>query len=138
MYLQSLRKLDACSAAMVQPQKRRDIKGAMEACMGRLLEVRNWMVRLTRPPPKSGRQRDHWPCHNLLITLGKLQVYLNQGIDLINVEAAMKALDLTPDDLEIPIPRFYLEERAEACRLSLQLLCKILVCINRWEGALSP
>ena len=44
MYLQSFRKLDACSAEMVQPQKRRDIKSAMEACMGRMLEVRNWMV----------------------------------------------------------------------------------------------
>lgn len=45
MYLQGFRKLEACHADMVQPQKRRDIKGAMEACMGRMLEVRNWMVR---------------------------------------------------------------------------------------------
>lgn len=32
------------AAQMVHPQKRLDMKRALEACMGRLLEVRAWMV----------------------------------------------------------------------------------------------
>jgi hypothetical protein len=31
---------------MVHPQKRFDMKKALEACIGRILEVRHWMVRV--------------------------------------------------------------------------------------------
>jgi hypothetical protein len=31
---------------MLQPQKRQDMKKALEACMGRMLEIRHWMVRV--------------------------------------------------------------------------------------------
>jgi hypothetical protein len=43
-YLQAFRKLEACAAGMVQPQKRQDIRRALECCTGRMLEVRHWMV----------------------------------------------------------------------------------------------
>ena len=43
-YLQAFRKLQACSTHMVQAQKRRDVRRALEACLGRMLEVRRWMV----------------------------------------------------------------------------------------------
>lgn len=32
---------------MLQPQKRQDMRKALEACMGRMLEIRHWMVRLS-------------------------------------------------------------------------------------------
>lgn len=59
-------------------------------------------------------------------------MYLNQGIDLINVEAAMKTLDLTPDDLEIPIPRCYLEDRAEVCHPTCSFLRSVAHSIT-WD-----
>ena len=39
-YLQILRKLETAYDQMVHPQKRLDMKRALEACMGRLLEAR--------------------------------------------------------------------------------------------------
>ena len=41
------------------------------------------------------------------------QVYLNKGLDNIGLEPAMKQLELTPDDLEVPIPPCFREDRAE-------------------------
>ena len=45
-YLQIFRRLEAAYDQMVHPQKRQDIRRALEACMGRMLEVRHWMVRV--------------------------------------------------------------------------------------------
>jgi hypothetical protein len=44
-YLQIFRKLESAYDQMLHPQKRQDIKRALEACMGRFLEIRHWMVR---------------------------------------------------------------------------------------------
>lgn len=43
-YLQIFRKLETAYDQMLQPQKRQDMKRALEACMGRMLEIRHWMV----------------------------------------------------------------------------------------------
>jgi hypothetical protein len=43
-YLQIFRRLEMAYDQMLQPQKRQDMKKALEACMGRMLEVRHWMV----------------------------------------------------------------------------------------------
>lgn len=45
-YLQIFRKLEMAYDQMLQPQKRQDMKKALEACMGRMLEIRHWMVSL--------------------------------------------------------------------------------------------
>lgn len=45
-YLQIFRRLEAAYDQVVHPQKRQDIRRALEACMGRALEVRHWMVSL--------------------------------------------------------------------------------------------
>lgn len=44
-YLQIFRKLETAYDQMLQPQKRQDMKKTLEACMGRMLEIRHWMVR---------------------------------------------------------------------------------------------
>ena len=44
-YVQIFRKLETSYDQLVHPQKRRDMRRALEACMGRMLEVRNWLVR---------------------------------------------------------------------------------------------
>ena len=46
-YVQIFRKLETSYDQVVHPQKRRDMRRALEACMGRMLEVRNWLVRCT-------------------------------------------------------------------------------------------
>lgn len=45
-YLQIFRKLEAAYDQMLQPQKRQDMRKALEACMGRMLEIRHWLVRM--------------------------------------------------------------------------------------------
>lgn len=44
-YLQIFRKLETAYDQLLHPQKRQDVKRALEACMGRMLEIRHWMVR---------------------------------------------------------------------------------------------
>ena len=44
-YLQIFRKLETAYDQMLQPQTRQDMTKALEACMGRMLEIRHWMVR---------------------------------------------------------------------------------------------
>lgn len=39
------KKLESAYDQTIHPQKRLDMKGALEACMGRMLEVRHWLVR---------------------------------------------------------------------------------------------
>lgn len=43
-YLQIYRKLEAAYDQMLHPQKRRDMRSALTACMGRMLEVRHDLV----------------------------------------------------------------------------------------------
>lgn len=43
-YLQTFRKLEVAYHQMLHPQKRMDMQRALEACMGRTLEIRHWLV----------------------------------------------------------------------------------------------
>lgn len=45
-YLQVLRKLGAVADLAVHPQKRRTVARMLRACVGRLLEIQPWLVRL--------------------------------------------------------------------------------------------
>lgn len=80
-YLQIFRKLEEAYDQMVHPQKRQDLKKALAATMGRILEIRNWMVDL------------------------------NNGVDEVNLESALSDLKLRPEDLEVPVPRLFAEEQ---------------------------
>lgn len=76
-YLQIFRKLEAAYDQMAHPQKVVDIKRSLEACMGRLLEVRHWLVTL------------------------------NRGLDFLNIDDILVDLKLTPELLEVPIPKYF-------------------------------
>lgn len=80
-YLQIFRKLEAAYDQMAHPQKVVDIKRSLEACMGRLLEVRHWLVTL------------------------------NRGLDYLNIDDILVDLKLTPDQLEVPIPKYFKLDR---------------------------
>lgn len=45
-----------------------------------------------------------------------LQVKLNRGLDFIQLDDLLVDLKLTPDVLEVPVPRYYIEDRAKVCR----------------------
>ena len=47
-YVRVLGKLETVYDQMVHPQKRQDVKQALEACIGRTVAVRHWLVRLLR------------------------------------------------------------------------------------------
>lgn len=82
-YIQVLRKLETAYDQMVHPQKRLDMRKALESCIGRMLEVRHWMVKL------------------------------NRGLDFVSLDDILVDLKLTPDVLEIPVPKYFIEDRAK-------------------------
>eukprot|EP00210_Caulerpa_lentillifera_P005813 g5559.t1 len=91
-YLQIFRKLETAYDQMLHPQKRRDVKLALEACIGRMLEVRHYMVEL------------------------------NNGSDFVNLDDVLVDLKLAPEVLEIPIPSYFKEERAEEIKAQQKYL----------------
>ncbi|KAG1669632.1 hypothetical protein FOA52_010792 [Chlamydomonas sp. UWO 241] len=82
-YIQILRKLETAYDQMVHPQKRLDMRKALEACIGRTLEVRHWMVKL------------------------------NRGLDFVSMDDILVDLKLTPEVLEVPVPKYFIEDRAK-------------------------
>ena len=84
-YVQIFRKLEHAYDQMVHPQKLVDMKKALEACMGRMLEVRHWLVKL------------------------------NKNMDFMNIDDILVDLKLTPGELEIPVPRCFKQDNAKVC-----------------------
>ena len=80
-YVQIFCKLQDSYDQVVHPQKRLDIKRALEACLGRMLEIRNWLTTL------------------------------NDNVDLVSFDSILVDLKLTPKSIEIPIPRYFVSER---------------------------
>eukprot|EP00899_Mesostigma_viride_P008882 jgi/Mesvir1/17996/Mv09337-RA.2 len=80
-YLQLFRNVEESYDQMVHPQKRNDIRKMLEAVLGRMLEIKHWMVKLSK------------------------------GSDLIQLGDILVDLKLTPDVLEVPVPRFMLLDR---------------------------
>lgn len=42
-----------------------------------------------------------------------LQVKLNRGLDFVQLDDLLVDLKLTPDVLEVPVPRYFIEDRAK-------------------------
>merc|ERR1719284_1392372 len=82
-YLQIFRRLEEAYDLMVHPQKRADLRKALAAVMGRLLEVRAWIV------------------------------HLNGGVDEVTLNGALVDLKLRPEHLEVPVPRLFAEEQGQ-------------------------
>jgi len=43
------------------------------------------------------------------------QVKLNRGLDFVQLDDLLIDLKLTPDVLEVPVPRCFIEDRAQVC-----------------------
>ena len=85
-YLQTYKKLEEAYDQVVHPQKRVFIRRATIACVGRMLEVWHWLVKL------------------------------NGGNDNIQLDEYLNGLKLSPDALEVPVPRFYVDDRSTELR----------------------
>ena len=81
-YLRIFRDLELVYDQMCHPQKREAVKMALEACAGRVLETRHWMVAL------------------------------NDGVEALALDDVLADLKKTPESMEIPVPRCFVEDRA--------------------------
>jgi hypothetical protein len=81
-YCQIFKKLHECYDQMVHPQKRRSVKKALEATMGRLLRIKAMLIELSEQ-------------------------------EYVNLDDILVDLKLTPDVLELPVPKYFIEERQE-------------------------
>ncbi len=91
-YLQIFRKVEESYDMLVHPQKRMDIRKALEAVMGRLLEVK------------------------------VLLIELNKGVSFVNLDDILVDLKLAPDVLEVPVPKFFREDQERALEEREKLL----------------
>ncbi len=83
-YVQTFRKLCAAHDGLAHPQKRAALRATLEACLGRLLELRAWSAELAG------------------------------GCGVLDLGQQLADLQLTPDALELPVPSHFRELRAEA------------------------
>ena len=91
-YLQIFRKVEESYDMIVHPQKRMDIRKALEAVMGRVLEVK---------------------C---------LLIEQNKGVSFVNLDDILVDLKLAPDVLEVPVPKYFIEDQARALEEREKLL----------------
>ena len=83
-YVRIFRDLELVCDQMCHPQKREAVKAAMEACAGRVLETRHWMVRL------------------------------NDDVEALAPDDVSADAKRTPDAMELPVPRCFVGDRAES------------------------
>jgi hypothetical protein len=82
-YLQIVRKLEEAYDQVVHPQKRIDIKATLVSVMGRVLEIKDALIAL------------------------------NRGINFLNLDEVLVDLKLPPSVLEVPVPRYFIEDRKD-------------------------
>uniref|UniRef100_A0A8C5F852 Zgc:153738 n=1 Tax=Gadus morhua TaxID=8049 RepID=A0A8C5F852_GADMO len=93
-YVRVLRHLEEAYDQVLQPQKRRLIRGVLDGVMGRVVELKNEMV-----------EKEFSEYHYM--------------------DDVLQDLKLTPADIEIPIPRFFLSERAKELEERRKMLSDI-------------
>ena len=96
-YLQIFRKLEESYDQLVHPQKRMDVKKALDAVIGRVLEVKELLIKL------------------------------NRGVPSVNLDDVLVDLKLAPEVLEVPVPRFFIEDQAHALAEREKLLDVLLL-----------
>ena len=94
-YLQIFRKLESCYDCMIHPQKRIAVKGVLELVIRRVLELKSDLV--TYNPPNS----------YLKIPQGLEEPFAWEYVHLDDILVDLK---LSPDMLEIPVPRYVKED----------------------------
>ncbi|XP_067844026.1 dynein regulatory complex protein 11 [Heptranchias perlo] len=94
-YVQIFRSMETLYDQIVHPQKRRVIRHVLDGIMGRILEMKNEMVKLE---------------------FSEFHYY----------DDVLQDLKLTPEDLEIPIPRYFLKDKLKVVKDRENILAQIL------------
>lgn len=94
-YVKIFRNMEDLYEQIVHPQKRRIIHHVLEGVMGRILEVKNEMVKLE---------------------FSEFHYY----------DDILQDLKLTPEDLEIPIPRYFMKDKVKVMKDRENILSRIL------------
>jgi hypothetical protein len=91
--MQLFKKLEECYDNMVHPQKRIDLKLVLEVTMARIVQLKHALVKYNPPSPDLPQEVPFpW--------------------EYVHVDDILVDLKLPPSTLEVPIPRFFLEDRA--------------------------
>ncbi|XP_024531716.1 IQ and AAA domain-containing protein 1 isoform X2 [Selaginella moellendorffii] len=95
-YYQVYRMLEDCYHQIIHPQKRIDCLKSLEAVIGRILELKHWMV------------------------------FLNAGKEIIYLEDLLLNLELTPDALDVVPPRLLTADNLRNLETRDNFLIKVL------------
>lgn len=95
-YIQVYKNLEDCYDQMIHPQKREDIKAALENCIGQLVNT-------------------------------KYDLVLNQKTDYVCLDDIIVDLKLTPDALEMQVPRYFRDDREAEIKKREELMNTLLV-----------
>jgi hypothetical protein len=94
-YVLAFRKLEECYDQIVHPQKRRLLRHMLDGTIGRILEIKQEMVKL-------------------------------DPLEFHYFDDLLTDMKLTPTDVELPIPRYFLSENAKELKEREKLLGSIL------------
>merc|ERR1711977_197610 len=95
-YIQVYKNLEDCYDQMIHPQKREDIKLALENCIGQLINT-------------------------------KYDLVMNQRTDYVCLDDIIVDLKLTPDALEMRVPRYFRDDREAEIKKREELMNTLLV-----------
>ena len=125
--LQAVRKLDAAYAGMVHPQRGPALRAALEAALGRLVELRAAVEAGTLAaalaataagaspvggPKAEGAKTGGPKAGGAKAAASSAQA---QPTAVPALTAALQELNLTPQELEIPVPTYLVAMRAQVC-----------------------
>ena len=96
-YMQIFKKLEACYDAMLHPQKRSDVKEVLEVVMTRVVELKHLLVKWNPPNPDCTIPEGAGPERNF-------------PWEYVNLDDILMDLKLPPEALEVPVPRYFIED----------------------------
>jgi IQ and AAA domain-containing protein len=102
-YVQIYKNLEDCYDQHVHPQKRIDIKSVLEAVIGRMLEIKQYLMKIS-------------------------------GLHFINFDEILVDLKLIPETLELPVPRYFVEERKKDLILREKLISALAAARDAEKG----
>eukprot|EP00286_Rhodomonas_abbreviata_P017348 CAMPEP_0181334596 /NCGR_PEP_ID=MMETSP1101-20121128/26353_1 /TAXON_ID=46948 /ORGANISM="Rhodomonas abbreviata, Strain Caron Lab Isolate" /LENGTH=391 /DNA_ID=CAMNT_0023444601 /DNA_START=334 /DNA_END=1506 /DNA_ORIENTATION=+ len=106
-YVQIFKNLEDCYDQHVHPQKRIDIKDVLEAVIGRMLEIKGYLVTL-------------------------------KGLKFINFDDILVDLKLIPETLELPVPRYFVDERQKDLMLREKLVQTLIAARDADKDDVAP
>lgn len=102
-YMQIFRKLEECYHGMVHPQKRIDVKLVLTRVMAHVVQLKLQLVKWNPPNPDLAPPGSKGPSFPF-------------PWEYVNLDDILVDLKLPPETLEVPVPRYFVEDRANEIR----------------------